>query len=557
MSFREDGLRSLRCCKRRSVVSNLRGFGSKWACSRLRIAIIHPNPIRASPYSTFSRLSPSSELALAAAAGLSLQGHNVTLFTSGYRQKDIPDYLWDTSGEVKACIPRLLRLALFPNTGERSRWISEIVSVLISIRVLLACIVAYFVNYLISLLPVLFHKAKLRPPSLLDVVITFEDTTLPHLLLYPFAGEVVHFPNGKDYSAIVPLDSMIGEKLCNMSRARMIVGTSDSESIRWSMMASHVGLLTQVVTIYPPVVAQIHSVLTPTGSNRRSVLEETSTSELDYQEKVSEIVRSPRPYFMALAWYPDPSDLIICLEAFALFLQSKLPSSAVECQSEPEEDGCTGSATLKTLPRLVVGGVDLDNSYLTILREINRLKLIETEDVVVIDSNCPPCLMADLMGSCVGLIHTPGEVNHVRIPCAAMLASRPVITTVSFSKTEPVRHEATGILVKARSASVIAQAIENLFSLFANRQHEWNRMGLRGKQRVLTEFSVEMFGSRLDDLLELIRTGTSGMGSAPTGPQPHSSGPLRARSVSGSARATSFHSGLNELMGSHFDDRVD
>ena len=90
-----------------------------------------------------------------------------------------------------------------------------------------------------------------------------------------------------------------------------------------------------------------------------------------------------------------------------------------------------------------------------------------------------------------------------------------------------------------------------------NRQHEWNRMGLRGKQRVLTEFSIEMFGSRLDDLLELIRTGNSGMASAPVGLQSHSSGPLRARSVSGSARATSFHSGLNELMGSHFDDRVD
>jgi glycosyltransferase involved in cell wall biosynthesis len=538
MSYRDDGLRSLRCCKRRSVVSNLRGFGSKWAHSRLRIAVIHPSPIRASQYSSFSKLTPSSELALAAVAGLSLQGHAVTLYTSGYRQKDIPDYLWETSGDVKSCIPRLLRLALFPNGACSRRFTAELVSLVISVRVLISCIVAYLVNLLISLIPVLLHKSKLRHPTLLDVVITFEETSIPHLLLHSFAGEVVHFPNGKDYSSIVPLDSFLGQQLCNMSRTRMIVGTTDAESINWTMITSSVGLPSQVVTVYPPVISTTQSVLTPTASNRRPLEEVDSV----YQDKVSGIIRSSRPYFMALAWYPDPSDLIIGIEAFALFVQNKI-SVPTESQSEPEEEGCTGSATLKTFPRLVIAGIDLDTNYLTILREINRLKLVENEDVVLIDSNCPPCLLSDLMSSCVGLIHTPGEVNHVRIPCAAMLASRPVITTVSFSKTEPVRHESTGILVKARSASVIAQAIENLFSLFVNRHQEWSRMGLRGRQRVLTEFSIEMFGSRLDDLLEGVKTI---MGPPITlGP----SGPLRARSVSGSARATSFHSGLNELIG--------
>jgi len=548
MSFRDDGLRSLRCCKRRSVVSNLRGFGSKWASSRLRIAVIHPDPIRTSPHSSFSKLSPSSELALAAVAGLSLQGHSVTLYTSGYRQKDIPDYLWETSGEVKASLPRLLRLALFPNNAPRSRLVSQVFSVLISIRVLISCIVSYIVNFLLCLVPVLLHKAKLRPPSLLDVVITFEDSTLPHLLLYPFACAVVHFPNGKDYGSIVPLESFLGEKLCNMSHCRLIVGTSDTESINWSMAASHLGLNSQVVTMYPPVIAQTQSVVTPTGSSRRSL------SDSQYSEKITSIVRNPRPFFVALAWYPDPSDLVLAIEAFSLFLQNKLPAFAMEGQSEPEEDGCTGSATLKTLPRLVIAGIDLGTNYLTILREIHRLKLVENDDVLLIDTNCPSSLVSDLMSSSVGLIHTPGEVNHVRIPCAAMLASRPVITTVSFSKTEPVRHEGTGTLVKARSASVVAQAIENLFNLFVNRHHEWIRMGLRGKQRVLTEFSIEMFGSRLDDLLEMLKSGNSGMGGTGSA-LPPAGGPLRARSVSGSARATSFHSGLNELMG--MDDRLD
>jgi hypothetical protein len=194
--------------------------------------------------------------------------------------------------------------------------------------------------------------------------------------------------------------------------------------------------------------------------------------------------------------------------------------------------------------------VDLDTNYLIILREINRFKLIENEDVIIVDSSCPPSLLGDLMASCVGLIHTPGEVNHVRIPCAGMLACRPVITTVSFAKTEPVRHESTGILVKARSGSVIAQAIEHLFNMYVNRPHEWKRMGLRARQRVLTEFSIEMFGSRLDDALERcsgILTGGIATAAPPSTPL------NRQRSASGSARATSYHSGLNELVSLDID----
>lgn len=554
MSLREDGLRSLRCCKRRSVISNLRGFGSKWASSRLRIAVIHPSPLRSNYHSSFCKSPTSSELALAAVAGLSLQGHSVTLYTSGYRQKDIPEYLWETSGDVKPCIPRMARLVLFPANGARYRWVTEIVSIIISIRVVISCALAYLVNFLLALIPWILQKARFRHQNMLDVVITFEDTILPHFLLCPFVGDVVHFPNGKDYASIVPLDSIFCDKVFNLSRTRLVVCASDSESIRWSMLATHVGIPFQVVTVYPPVVALSPSALTPTSSSRRSIeLSSDFPTSAQCEQRINAIIKSARPFFMALAWYPEPSDLTIAVEAFSLFLHGRLPSP-VEGQSEPEEEGCTGSATLTTKPVLVIAGVDQESSYLSLLREINRFKLIENDDVVIIDSNCPSSLIADLMNNSVGLIHTPGEVNHVRIACAAMLACRPVITTVSFSKTEPVRHEATGILVKARSGSVIAQAIENLFNLYVNRQHEWRRMGLRGRQRVLTEFSVEMFGSRLDDLLELMKT--SGLGPSAGGmlaaqqpgfPVPLG-GPLRARSISGSARATSYHSGLNEFM---------
>jgi glycosyltransferase involved in cell wall biosynthesis len=381
-------------------------------------------------------------------------------------------------------------------------------------------------------------RPGVRSGSVLDVIITFEDTVLPQLLLSPFVGEIVHFPIDKDYSDIVG-DNVVSSRFFNLSRCDLIVSTTDHESIKWSML----GLALQVSTVYAPVIAAIPSALTPTASSRRVSFADTisSSSTAHYEEKIHEIRRTPRPYFVTLAWYPTFADVLMAVEACSIFLSSH--QAAPTEQSEPEEDGCTGSARLTTLPRLVIAGVDLDN-YLLLLREINRLKLRENEDVVVVDSNCPSSLVCELMEASVGLIHTPGEVNQVRIPCAGMLAARPVITTVSFSQSEPVRHESTGVLVKARSPHVIAQTIDNMFAMFVNRQAEWTRQGLRGRQRVVTEFSIEMFGSRLDDVLELRFRNRTGI---PMGSPAALPVVTRTRSASGSARAVSIQSGLNEL----------
>lgn len=537
MSNRDDGLRSLRCCKRRSVVSNLRGFGNKWASSRLRIAILHPAPVRPGPFAAFARSASSSQLALAAVAGLSLQGHSVSLYTSGYRQKDIPDYLWETSGDVKTCLPRLFRLALFPVSGSRCEWGNTVVSILISVRVILSCLVAYVLNFLWSLLPVMVQRARpgaRHNSALLDVIITFEDAVLPHVLLSPFVGEIVHFPIYKSLSEILG-HKIFSSVLFNLSRCDLVVGTTDHESISWSMLS----LPLQVATVYAPVIAAVPSVLTPTSSSRRLSMASPSGPS-QYEERINQIKSGSRPFFVSLAWYPDFSDLLLAVEAFSLFLASHQPTE----QSEPEEDGCTGSARVLHLPRLVVAGVDRDN-HLLLLREINRYRLTENDDIIVLDSGLPPALLAELMESSIGLIHTPGEVNQVRIPCAGMLAARPVITTVSFSQSEPVRHESTGILVKARSAHVLAQTIDNLFTMSVNRTAEWARQGLRGRQRVVTEFSIEMFGSRLDDVFESRFKNRGGLMGSPAAQ------PLvitRTRSASGSARGLSIHSGLNELV---------
>jgi hypothetical protein len=62
---------------------------------------------------------------------------------------------------------------------------------------------------------------------------------------------------------------------------------------------------------------------------------------------------------------------------------------------------------------------------------------------------------------------------------------------------------------------------------------------------VVTEFSIEMFGSRLDDVFESRFKNRGGLMGSPAAQ------PLvitRTRSASGSARGLSIHSGLNELV---------
>lgn len=549
MPERDDGLRSLRCCKRRSVVSNLRGFGHNWSSSRLRIAIIHPSPIRSNPYSTFSQTPSGSDIALAAVAGLTLQGHSVTLYTSGYREKDIPDYLWTTSGEVKSCIPRILRLAMYGRRGvAQSSLANGLVSIIICVRVILGCLVTYLVNLAWSMLPLVVQRARgqLRPPSVLDVVVTFGDNILPQIILSPLAKEVVHFPLNKDFSEIVPSHYFM-DRIFNLSRASLILATTDYECVKWGAIAP----TQKVLTIYPPVVSLSVSPLTPrNGPSRSQSLAIISSPDVkEIEAKVHELsVGSARPYFVALAWYPVFQDVLLAIEAFSSFINSHSPPPGEA--SEPEDEGCTGSGKILNLPRLVIAGVEMDN-YLLVLREINRLKLIEGEDVVVLSSSIPPATMSDLLERSVGIIHTPGEINHIRIPCAGMLACKPVITTVAFSHSEPVRHEATGVLVKSRSPQLVGQAIDHIYNLFVTRHQEWNRMGHRGKQRAVTEFSIEMFGSRLDDILEVVKTtGTSSAAVATTAPQRQafgSSPSLRPLTVVRRISSASFSQNLHEL----------
>lgn len=457
-SSRDDGLRSLRCCKRRSVVSNLRDYGRKWASSRLRIAVIHPEPIRSSSRATYSERGSSSDLALAAVAGLSIQGHAVSLYASGYREKDIPEYFWDSGGDLKACVPRIMRLAFFPSHPACSEWVSVMVSVIITCRIVIDCLITWLINLVWSVLP-----GNSRPRSaVLDVVITFGRTVLPHALLSKIAPiEIVHFPTDVLLEQIIG-DNIVSKKFLNLSKCTLVVGTTDSESMEWSnyLLPSPASLAFKVVTVYAPVVAGVG------GGCPES--------------------QKQRPFFTSLAWYRDTSDVLISIEAFSIFL------SLID--GDPE-NGCTGSGTVSNFPQLVIifDKKSTDSQLLVVTQEIKRLNMM---DHVSLETSS-----WELLEKSIAVIHTPRDINQVRVPCAAMLASRPVITTTSFSLMEPVRHESTGIIVKTRSANLIALAIHQIFSLYINRPAEINRMGLRGRQRVLTEFSIEMFGSRLDDAL--------------------------------------------------------
>lgn len=516
---RDDGLRSLRCCKRRSVLTNLRGFGKQWSTSRQRIAIIHTSPIRTDPYSTFNPQGSSSYIALAAVAGLSLQGHTVTLYTSGFRHKDIPDYLWETQAEVKACVPRVVRLAM-TSSPKYNEYAQILVTVWICVRVLLNCLLTFLVDLMWSLLPQVIQRARgglrNRNTTLIDTVITF-DSVVPHVLLAPFAGQIIHFPMNSE-----PEDFGTTRRFFRriVPSVDLFITTTDWEAMRWASER-------HVTTIYSPV-ASISSPLSPANRSR-------------WQSFFSEMDLQPREYFVMLSWYTKFSDTFLGVEAFRAFLGSHMPPPG---ELPSEEEGSTGStAKCLKLPKLVIADVRKED-FLLLQKEVQRLKLLESVEVVlVVRDSVSHAGIANLVENSIGLLHTPSDINDVRIACAGMLSSVPVIATMAFCSSEPVRHESTGILVKAGSAQLLAQALDQVYNLHATRQVEWKRMGQRGKQRVVTEFSIEMFGSRLDDVLESL--------GHPSGP------PSKPRTLSGSSTqrvgSASIATGLAELAGQNFD----
>ena len=344
---RDDGLRSLRCCKRRSILNNLRGFGQKWSASRQRIAILHLQPVRSDQFTTYSKSSSTSELALAAAAGLSLQGHSVTLYTPGYRHKDIPDYLWDSSADIKSCLPRIVRLALFSrgspishHSSSSSTLVMGIVALILSIRVIFHCIISFVTNLMWSLLPQVIQRARggrtavttsiSTSIKLLDVLITFDSSpaasSIPHILLSPFAKKIISFRSD------TPIDDVTLSEWFTCRQPDLYIVTNDSDSFS----SPHQPIMT---TIYPPVVSIDKYPLVPDKNHR--------------------------PYFIALSWYRKQfSDIFVAIESFSVFLKSFTDALS----ENDDEDGCTGSLSIPNSstdslirPYLVVADVRPDD----------------------------------------------------------------------------------------------------------------------------------------------------------------------------------------------------
>jgi glycosyltransferase involved in cell wall biosynthesis len=439
------------------------------------------------------------------------------LYTSGYRHKDIPDYLWETQAEVKSCVPRMVRLALTNSPSVYYAYAQRLITAWICLRVLLNCLMAFMVDLLWSLLPQVIQRARgghsvigsSSRTTLIDTVITF-DSVIPHVLLAPFAGQIIHFPMNSDPDDFGLYSSSFFRRF--VPNIDLFVTSTDWEAMRWSSER-------QVTTIYSPVVS-VSSPLSPSHHTRWS----TIFSNLDLH---------PKSYFVMLAWYSKLSDLCLGIEAFGAFLSSHMPPPG-ELPSE-EEEGSTGStAKFFKLPKLVIADV-LKEDYVMVMKEVHRLKLVEGAEVILLLRNTiNPAGIGNLIENSVALLHTPSDINDIRIPCAGMLAAVPVISTMSFCSSEPVRHESTGILVKAGSPQMLAQSIDMIYNMHSTRPVEWRRMGQRGKQRAVTEFSIEMFGSRLDDVLESLGH--------------PSSAPTRGRSLSGaSAHAKSVGTGLSDL----------
>ena len=80
----------------------------------------------------------------------------------------------------------------------------------------------------------------------------------------------------------------------------------------------------------------------------------------------------------------------------------------------------------------------------------------------------------------------------------AMATGLPVVATDSGGARELVRHAETGLLIKPGAADELAEAITALLGDGARAR----RMGERGRERVVREFSAEVWVGKLQDLYE-------------------------------------------------------
>ncbi|XP_072023865.1 alpha-1,3/1,6-mannosyltransferase ALG2-like [Amphiura filiformis] len=101
-----------------------------------------------------------------------------------------------------------------------------------------------------------------------------------------------------------------------------------------------------------------------------------------------------------------------------------------------------------------------------------------------------------LLDSCTCLLYTPSNEHFGIVPIESMYMKRPVIAVNSGGPLETVKDGATGFL-RASTAEDFAEAMTK----FVKDAGLSKKMGQGGHRRVISKFSFEAFGSKLDSIV--------------------------------------------------------
>ena len=170
--------RSLKCCKRRSVLSDLQGFGQRWQRSRKRIAILNPSP------------HFSEHLTLVATL-FADQGHAVTVYCSAPPSAEVLGILRKSPLRLRArFFPRIVRLTALAWLCEETA--VSLFSLILALRVLLGCLVSWVFRLARQL-----SYVEAKSDEIFDVCIFYEHSFFPQLILHNFCKYTIFVPLGE------------------------------------------------------------------------------------------------------------------------------------------------------------------------------------------------------------------------------------------------------------------------------------------------------------------------------------------------------------------------
>ena len=436
-------VRSLRCCKRRSVMKDLQSFGRRWQRSRQRIGVVFPST------------KVSGECASLVRA-LAFQGHSVTVYCVGVQSPEVRASLGTSPVRLRTgAVPRMFRIFLEVMTsaiwGEESKQGERVAVFVYAVLLALRVVVGSLILYVYKQLSTILGKSTESRPYMYDVGIFFLRPDVAEFCLRRLCRATV----AADEETWKFLDlARISKSLRRRVHCRHRLVWTDLDAEKWPGAR----------VIYPPF---------DVGTSKCSTL---STNFFGFSGE----------FFVSLPL--SAADAQLAVDAFILFI--------ADLNATPDE-GITATAAL---PRLVV----MLQSEINVTEISDPAGVVE---FVLLSRNCTTThqkvvgrKFSEICSACVALLNTPTLVNDVATVVTFMEFAKPVISTIARCTVEPLRANATGVLAKAKTPTAVKEAL----TTFWRAKADWSRLGTRGKQRAETEFCREIFANRLDEFVEEI-----------------------------------------------------